>query len=95
MQAITFRLVAAFARTPSIRFLGPRDQIKRSSPPPTPITPTQPKASLGSIGEGPGVRRSEDLEIKLEGWQIDAINSGGVIDLKYQKVKPISLRKRA
>lgn len=103
MQAITLRVAAYFARVPSIRFLGPRDQIKHQ-PHHTPAPSSahkQPtnhtnghKVSLSVLKDGPALKPLRDLEIGLEGWQIDAINSGGVIDLKYQKVKPISLKKK-
>lgn len=101
MQAITLKVAVYFARVPSIRFLGPRDQIKQQ-PQHTPApssTHKQPthhghKVSLSALKDGPALKPMCDLEIGLEGWQIDAINSGGVIDLKYQKVKPISLKKK-
>jgi hypothetical protein len=95
MQAFTFRIAASFARVPSIRFIGPRDQVKHEVP--TPVAKpanTQPKITLGGLSDGPALKRSDDLEIKLENWQIDAINAGGVIDLRYLKVKPIPLRKK-
>ncbi len=101
MQAITLRVAATFARVPSIRFLGPRDQLKQHShAPPSSAAQKQTthaqshKASLTALKDGPALKALQDLEIGLEGWQIDAINSGGVIDLKYLKVKPISLRKK-
>jgi hypothetical protein len=102
MQAITLRVAASFARVPSIRFLGPRDQLKQHPhAPPPPSVQKQPtthvqshKASQTTLKDGPALKPLRDLEIGLEGWQIEAINNGGVIDLKYLKVKPISLRKK-
>jgi hypothetical protein len=102
MQTISRKIIATFARVPSIKFIGPRDQVQHNTPVHT-HTPTAPAAKPTSsqskvtqtvLSNGPALQRSTDLEINLEGWQIDAINSGGVIDLKYLKVKPISLRKK-
>ena len=105
MQTFTLRLVSAFARVPSIKFLGPRDQIKQNhqnhnnhSPAQAPHNPKpthhHSRHTLSALSEGPALKPNKDLQINLESWQIDAINSGGVIDIKYQKVKPISLLRK-
>lgn len=95
MQSL-IKLSATFARVPSIKFLGPRDQIKPETQhkvaPSSVPTPT--KSAVSSITKGPAVNAFPGLFPTLESWQSDAINSGGAIDLKYLKVKSIPLRKK-
>jgi hypothetical protein len=64
------------------------------TPTPTPAAKSPSKINLSALSSGPALKLNFDFSTPLENWQIDAINSGGVIDLRYLKVKPISLRKK-
>lgn len=67
MQTIAQRIIANFARVPSIKFLGPRDQIKHHNnhnnnthvPPKKEVEPpsiSKGKPSLSILSNGPGIK---------------------------------------
>ena len=90
----------AFAYSPRIRFLG-----KRSLPKPSPASaapapaPSNPFAS-GTFPNSPKFLRSIVYKHTFVNWarlpfdakEIEAINSGGVLQFDWQKVKPLPLK---
>lgn len=95
MQLLT-QILANFAkRVPSIRF---PQRHSLPSPVPAPAPPLSsaavaPLHKVGALKSGPAVRNAGLFVVRLEEWQIDAINAGGFIDAKAKKVKPIALKK--
>lgn len=70
---------------PSIKFLGPRDQIVppvKESVPSKPASTGQFKSNLAPLKGGSPVKGPSIFNPKLEDWQIDVINTGGFIDPK-------------
>lgn len=95
MQKITTSIMTAFSRTPSIKFLGPRDLIQHEPvPASTPPQNAPIKHQFTPLNFGPPLSRPSVRSPALEQWQIDTINSGGVIESKPIKVKSIPLKKK-
>jgi hypothetical protein len=107
MQKLGITICASFCRVPSIKFLGPRDQIHHEpeviKAPVTKapvaasnVNPARPdvKQFFAPLKSGPGIVLPKVTPVRLEQWQIDIINSGGVSEAKTVKVKPISLKKK-
>jgi len=85
MQALTNKIFATItaARVPSIKFLGPRHLL----PPPSAHSPVSPgpatipvKNNLPPLKSAPAVKNTGIWFAPLEDWQIEMINSGGVIE---------------
>jgi len=98
MIAFTNKIIMNFAQyIPSIKFLGPRNQIapplKQSSSNISAST-SQSKLKLAPLKTGSPIKGPSIFNPKLEDWQIDIINTGGFIDPKQKKVKPISLKNK-
>ena len=91
MQELTHKLVMNIAiRIPSIKFLGPRDQIQFKNEP----TPIKTKQADKAVLSGPALKVPFIQSPRLTAFENDVVNSGGFADLSYLKVKPIPLKKK-
>ena len=95
MQGLAIKSLFQFSRVPMIKFIGsranlPKQTLKQPFSSSSSIPSAQSESSIRTSGKA--IQIPSVTSPFLSEAEIEAVNMGGFVDVKYEKVKPISMR---